>query len=166
MPKTRNCLLRDDLRNDTNFKAKLVIGLLTTSIADYEEGVKNGQIEMMAEFQDDSTFVWRTQQVFEEIRADLPEHEADEIASQVDTILEKLETAEGLLPMEEHEEEHEEEHDVMAPLKQVESGVAPEEVECSGEMELIMKKSTGSPACVTSTAAERLVQLGWGTRPQ
>ncbi|WP_052755563.1 hypothetical protein [Candidatus Nitrosotenuis cloacae] len=283
----RTIVVGDELSNDTNFKAKLVIGLLTTSVAEYEEGVKNGQVEMMAEFQDGSAFVWRTQQVFEEIRADLPEHEADEIAelyedlwtaydnkadpsevatlangiireleevigeeseegglhayfegveyhlsevketyadgdsdaalshatkayldnyefleapisqqddalmeeievmmreelrdmikagapadeinSQVDAILEKLETAESLLPMEEHEDEHEEEHDVVAPLKQVESGVAPEEVECSGDMELIMKKSTGSPACVTSATAERLVQLGWGTRPQ
>lgn len=284
----RTIVVGDELSNDTNFKAKLMIGSLTTSIAEYEEGVKDGQIEMMAEFQDGSAFVWRSQQVFEEIRADLPEPEADEIAefydqlweaydrkadpsevatlangvirelekiigeesedgsirayfegieehlaevkmkyatgdsdaaishatkayldnyefleapiaeqdkelmeeievmmreelrdmikagapadeinSQVDAILEKLETAEGLLPMEEPEaEEHEEEYDVMTPLKQVESGVAPEEVECSGDMELIMKKSTGSPACVTSATAERLVQLGWGTRPQ
>ncbi len=282
----RAIVVGDDLSNDTNFKAKLVIGLLSTSIAEYEEGVKNGQVEMMAEFQDGSAFVWRTQQVFEEIRSDLPEHEADEIAelyehlweaydnkadpsevatlangiiheleevmgeeseenslhtyfegieeylaevketyaagdsdaalshatkayldnyefleapiaqqdkelmeeievmmreelrdmikagapsdeidSQVDSILEKLESAEGLLPMEEHEEHDEENDYVMAPLKQIESGVAPEDVECSGDMELIMKKSNGSPACVTSTTAERLVQLGWGTRP-
>jgi hypothetical protein len=244
---------------------------------------------MLAEFQDGSAFVWRTQQVFEEIRADLPEHEAEEIAelyeelwtaydnradpsevatlaggiiheleeivgeesnegglhayfegiehhlaevketygagdtdaalahatkayldnyefleapiaqqneelmeeieimmreelrdmikagapaddinSQVDAILVKLEEAESLLPMEEHEdEEHEEDHGtMMAPLKQVESGIAPEEVECNEGMELIIKSSTGSPACVKSATAERLVQLGWGTRPQ
>jgi hypothetical protein len=67
--------------------------------------------------------------------------------------------------MEEHEESEEhEEHEIMAPLKQVESGVAPEEVNC-GDKELIIKTSTGSAACVKPTTAERLVQLGWGTRP-
>jgi hypothetical protein len=87
----------------------------------------------------------------------------DEINSQVDAILVKLEEAEALLPMEEPEEDHEEVHDMMAPLKQVESGVAPEDVDC-GDMVLIIKSSTGSPACVKSSTADRLVQLGWGTR--
>jgi len=94
---------------------------------------------------------------------------SDEINSQVDAILEKLESAEDLLPMEEpeeHEEERDEEHVIMAPLKQIDSGIAPEEVECGDMMELIIKSSTGSPACVKSATAERLVQLGWGTRPQ
>jgi len=68
-----------DLSQNTAFKAKLMQGLLKTSIREYEEGVKNGQIEMMAEFQDGSAFVWRSQQIFDEIKSDLPEHEAQEI---------------------------------------------------------------------------------------
>ncbi len=288
----RSIVVGDEFSSDPNFKAKLMIGLLSTSIAEYEEGVVNGQIEMMAEFQDGSAFVWRTQQVFEEIRADLPEHEADEIAelytqlwqayddradpeevatlaggiiheleeilgeesddtglhmyfenieslladtneayaagntdeavslatkayldnyeflespiaqqdeelmeeieimmreelrnmiktgadesevsAHIDAILVKLEEAEELIPeelmsSEEHEEEHEEEYIGMAPLRQVESGVAPEDVTCSSDMELILKNSNNSPACVKPTTAERLIQLGWGTRPQ
>ncbi len=99
------------------------------------------------------------------IKASAP---ADEINSQVDSILVKLEEAEGLLPMEEHEDEseaeHEEEHEeIVAPLKQVESGVAPQEVDC-GDMVLVIKTSTGSPACVKESTAEKLVSLGWGTR--
>ena len=280
----RTIVVGDELSGDPMFRAKLMIGLLSTSIGEYEEGVKNGQIEMMAEFQDGSAFVWRSQQVFDEIKADLPEHEAeeieelypqlwqayddradpenvatlaggiiheleditgeesdeggletyfenietlladanteyaagntdealslatkayldnyeflespiaqqdselmeeievmlreelrnmikegasaDDISSQVDSILEKLEQAEELLPTEEHEDTHEE-YESMAPLKQVESGVAPEDVQCDDTMELIFKKSTGAPACVTPNTAERLVQLGWGTR--
>lgn len=64
---------------DIIFKAKLVQGLLKTSIEEYAEGVQNGQIEMMAEFQDGSAFVWQSQQIFDEIKSDLPEHEVEEI---------------------------------------------------------------------------------------
>ncbi|MBI5698510.1 MAG: PEFG-CTERM sorting domain-containing protein [Thaumarchaeota archaeon] len=281
----RTIVVGDELSNDSNFKAKLMIGLLSTSIGEYEEGVKNGQIELMAEFQDGSAFVWRSQQVFDEIKADLPEHEAEEIeelypqiwqayddradpeevatlvngviheleditgeesddgglktyfeniesllteaneeyaagnsdeaislatkayldnfeflespieeqdevlmddlevamrqdlrammkngasaddvSSQIDAILKKLEQAEDLVLVEESEDEEYEEHESMAPLKQVESGVAPEDVQCDDAMELVFKKSTGTPACVKPNTAERLIQLGWGTR--
>lgn len=67
------------LSDDTSFKAKLMIGLLKISIGEYEEGVTNGQINMMAEFQDGSAFVWRSQQIYETIKSDVPEHEAEEI---------------------------------------------------------------------------------------
>jgi len=53
----------------------------------------------------------------------------------------------------------------MSPLKQVKAGVESEDVSCVSGMELLIKKSNGSPACVTPTTAERLIQLGWGTRP-
>jgi hypothetical protein len=284
----RTLVVGDELSSDPNFRLALVSTLVETAGAEYAEAVEDGTITEMVEYQDGSAFVWRAQQIFSEIKADLPEHEAeeieeffgdldaaikdiapvenvqifvegiehevdeilgeesegdglhtyfegieyhlaevketygagdtdtalahatkayldnyefleapiaqqdeelmeeieimmreelrdmikagasaDEVNSQVDAILEKLEEAEGLLPMEESEEEHEEEHEsMMAPLKQVESGVAPEEVQCNGDMELIIKSSTGSPACVKSATAERLVQLGWGTRPQ
>ena len=284
----RTLVVGDELSSDPNFRLALVRTLVETAGAEYAEAVEDGTITEMVEYQDGSAFVWRAQQIFSEIQADLPEHEAEEIEeffadldaaikniapvdnvnifvegiehevgeilgeeseeggldayfegvehhlaevketyadgdadaalahatkayldnyefleapiaqqdkelmeeievmmreelrdmikasasaedinSQVDAILVKLEEAEGLLPEEEHEEEHDEEHGmVMAPLKQVESGVAPEEVDCGDEMELVIKSSTGSPACVKSTTAERLVQLGWGTRPQ
>lgn len=75
----RILIVGEELSQDTIFKAKLIQGSLKTSIGEYEEGVKNGQIEMMAEFQDGSAFVWRSQQVFDEIKSDLSEHEAEEI---------------------------------------------------------------------------------------
>ncbi|MFM7861781.1 MAG: PEFG-CTERM sorting domain-containing protein [Candidatus Nitrosotenuis sp.] len=281
----RMLVVGEDLSSDPHFRLALVSTLVETAGAEYAEAVEDGTITEMVEYQDGSAFVWRAQQIFDEIKGDLPEHEAeeieeffadldsaikdiapeknvqiyvegieheaaeilgeeseegglhayfegiehhlaevketfadgdsdaalahatkayldnyefleapiaqqdkelmeeieimmreelrdmikagastDEINSQVDAILVKLEEAEALLPMEEHEE-HEEEHDgMMAPLKQIESGVAPEDVECGEYMELIFKKSTGSPACVKSETAERLVQLGWGTR--
>lgn len=290
---TRILVVGEELSNDPMFKAKLMQGLLSTSIVEYEEGVKNGQIEMMAEFQDGSAFVWRSQQVFEEIKTDLPEHEAEEIEelynqlwqayddradsedvatlaggiiheldevtgaesgegelstyfeniehllsdvketyaqgmtdealssatkayldnyefleapiaeqdsalmeeieimlreelrnmikdgatpsevdTQVDAILVKLEEAESILPETEYDDAEPEEHDnteyvdAMPPLQQVKSGVEPDSVECGSDMELLIKASNGSPACVKPTTAERLVQLGWGTRPQ
>jgi predicted secreted protein with PEFG-CTERM motif len=76
---TRILIVGQELSQDTTFKAKLMQGLLKTSIIEYEEGVNNGQIEMMAEFQDGSAFVWRSQQIFDEIKSNLPEHEVDEI---------------------------------------------------------------------------------------
>jgi hypothetical protein len=280
----RTLVVGDELSSDPNFRLALVRTLVETAGAEYAEAVEDGTITEMVEYQDGSAFVWRAQQIFSEIKVDLPEHEAeeieeffadldsairdiapienvqvyvegiehevgeilgdesdegglhayfegiehhlaevketyadgdsdaalahatkayldnyefleapiaqqdgelmeeieimmreelrdmikagastDEINSQVDAILVKLEEAEALLPMEEPEEDHEEVHDMMAPLKQVESGVAPENVDC-GDMVLIIKSSTGSPACVKSSTADRLVQLGWGTR--
>jgi predicted secreted protein with PEFG-CTERM motif len=75
----RILIVGEELSQDTTFKAKLMQGLLKTSIGEYEEGVNNGQIEMMAEFQDGSAFVWRSEQIFDEIKSDLPEHEVEEI---------------------------------------------------------------------------------------
>jgi predicted secreted protein with PEFG-CTERM motif len=53
--------------------------LLETSIAEYGEAVSDGVIGEMAEFQDGSAFVWRSQQIFAEIESDIPTHEAEEI---------------------------------------------------------------------------------------
>jgi predicted secreted protein with PEFG-CTERM motif len=75
----RVLIVGNDLSQDTTFKAKLMQGLLKTSIGEYSEGVKNGQIEMMAEFQDGSAFVWRSQQIFDEIKSDMPEDSVKEI---------------------------------------------------------------------------------------
>lgn len=74
---SRILVVGEELSDDKAFKAKLIQDLLKTSIGEYEEGVQNGQIEMMAEFQDGSAFVWRSQQIFDEIKSDLPEHEVE-----------------------------------------------------------------------------------------
>ena len=73
----RILVVGEKLSDDKAFKAKLIQDLLKTSIGEYEEGVQNGQIEMMAEFQDGSAFVWRSQQIFDEIKYELPEHEVE-----------------------------------------------------------------------------------------
>jgi hypothetical protein len=281
----------EELSNDPNFKLSLIKTLLETSASEYAEAVEEGVISEMAEFQDGSSFVWRSQQIFDEIKADLPEHEveeidefyadiwhayddrsdpklvktlvdgitheidditgeesensgmhtyfenieqlladaneeyangnkdaalslatkayldnyeflegpiaeqnedlmeeieimlreelrdmiktdadASEVSAHIDATLVKLEEAEEIIPAEmmghEDEEEHEEEYMGIAPLRQIESGVEPEDVTCSSDMELILKNSNGSPACVKPVTAERLIQLGWGTRPQ
>lgn len=71
-------LVVGELSDDLIFKTKLIQGLLKTSINEYQEGVQNGQIELMAEFQDGSAFVWKSQQIFDEIKSELPEHEVKE----------------------------------------------------------------------------------------
>jgi predicted secreted protein with PEFG-CTERM motif len=75
----RMLIVGEELSQDTAFKVKLMQELLKTSSSEYDEGVKNGQIEMMAEFQDGSAFVWRSQQIFDEIKSDLPEPEVKDI---------------------------------------------------------------------------------------
>ena len=65
-----------DSTNSQLFQMKT---LLETSIAEYAEAVEDGVIGEMAEFQDGSAFVWRSQVIFNEIKSDLPEHEAEEI---------------------------------------------------------------------------------------
>jgi hypothetical protein len=289
----RMLVVGEELSNDPSFKLSLIKTLLETSIVEYTEAVESGEIHEMAEFQDGSAFVWRSQQIFDEIKADLPEHEVaeidefyadlwhayderadpvlvdtlvngiiheieeitgeeseegglhayfeniehllaetseeyangnkdvalslatkayldnyefletpiamqdeelmeeieilmreelrdmikndantSEIDAHIDSILENLEQAEGLIPAEmmggemmgDHEEEIE--YADLAPLKQVEAGVEAEDVTCASEMELIIKNSNGSPACVKPETAERLIKLGWGTRPQ
>lgn len=65
--------------NKMSFKISLIKGLLETSIAEYSEAVSDGEIHEMAEFQDGSAFVWRSQQIYDTIENEVPEHEAEEI---------------------------------------------------------------------------------------
>lgn len=76
----RSTVVGEELSNDMNFKINLINGLLETSIAEYGEAVSEGQINEMAEFQDGSAFVWKSQQIYETIKSEIPEHEAEEIA--------------------------------------------------------------------------------------
>ncbi len=50
---------------------------------------------------------------------------------------------------------------ILAPLKQISSGVSASDVVCKEGLELIIKASTGSPACVSSSTALALVERGW-----
>jgi len=53
---------------------------------------------------------------------------------------------------------------VLPPLKQVNLGIEPSDVKCKIGFELLLKSSTGSPACVSPSTADRLVSYGWGIR--
>jgi|APSaa5957512535_1039671.scaffolds.fasta_scaffold47597_2 hypothetical protein len=67
----RDIVIGDELSNDSSFKAKLINGLLETSKVEYREAIEDGIIVEVAEFQDGSAFIWRSQQIFEEIRNDI-----------------------------------------------------------------------------------------------
>lgn len=77
----RSTIVGDELSNDPAFKMALMKTLLETSIAEYGEAVADGVIEEMAEFQDGSAFVWRSQQIFDTIRDDVDSGAATEIDS-------------------------------------------------------------------------------------
>ena len=47
------------------------------------------------------------------------------------------------------------------PLQQIKSGQDPEHVTCTEGKELVLKQSTGMPACVNFLSVEKLIQRGW-----
>ncbi len=50
---------------------------------------------------------------------------------------------------------------ILAPLKQMHSGVSAKDVLCKEGLELIFKASDGSAACVTPSTVSKLVERGW-----
>src|SRR3989442_2946636 len=54
---------------------------------------------------------------------------------------------------------------ILPPLKQFKSGVAPKEIKCNDNLQLIFKTEDNSPACVKTNVAFRLSALGWGYLP-
>jgi len=61
-------------------KGGVIIGLLETAESEYEEGVADGEIKEMIEYQDSAAFIARAEAVFTSIKAEMSEHEAGEIA--------------------------------------------------------------------------------------
>jgi len=57
------------------------------------------------------------------------------------------------------------EEDLLSPLKQFNLGIAPIDVKCRTGFELLLKSTTGTPACVTPSSADKLVSKGWGVTP-
>jgi glucose/arabinose dehydrogenase len=53
----------------------------------------------------------------------------------------------------------------LSPLKQVKTGILPSDVACKTGFELILKSTTGNPACVFPPTASKLVSAGWGVLP-
>jgi aldose sugar dehydrogenase len=50
----------------------------------------------------------------------------------------------------------------LSPLKQLNSGIQPKDVLCKSGLELILKITSGNPACVKFATYEQLVLRGWG----
>ncbi|MBT8242537.1 MAG: hypothetical protein HKM23_04295 [Nitrosopumilus sp.] len=206
----RDIVVGEQLSNDSSFKAQLVNGLLETSKVEYKEAIEDGMIVEMAEFQDGSAFIWRSQQIFEEIRNDIEnsgdvddsyveiwlayDQRADPtiVNEYVNDIIEEFEMLSGVESTEsEHMEEvfgndsaivveldetlsiqsekpgkmemdepKKVELKFLAPLKQINEGVTPENIKCNSSFELIFKPS-GDPACVKTTSVQKLVSWGW-----
>lgn len=50
---------------------------------------------------------------------------------------------------------------VLSPLKQIESGIPPNEINCKEGLELIFKSYDSSPICITPETKEVLIERGW-----
>ena len=66
--------------SDPVFSGMVAMAVLDTAEHEYEEAVANGEIVEMIEYQDSAAFIAQAQEIFTSIRAELPEHEAEEIA--------------------------------------------------------------------------------------
>jgi len=55
--------------------------------------------------------------------------------------------------------------EVLSPLKQFKLGVEPSDVKCRDGLVLLLRTTTGTPACVTQSTSEKLVSYGWGKLP-
>ena len=55
--------------------------------------------------------------------------------------------------------------DLLSPLKQFKNGVEPSDVKCREGLVLLLRLTTGTPACVTQSTSEKLVSYGWGILP-
>lgn len=75
----RSVVVGKELNDDPKFQAAIIKNLIATSILEYKEAVSNGMILEMAEFQDGSAFVWRSEQIFKEIEPVIDPHIAEEI---------------------------------------------------------------------------------------
>ncbi len=171
----RDIVIGDESSDDSAFKAQLINGLLETSKVEYKEAIEDGEIVEMAEFQDGSAFIWRSQQIFEEIRSDVEnsgkvndtyvkiweaydQREAPvQVTLLVDELIVEFEIVSGV-----ESEESSNKIDVskLAPLKQIKEGVKPENIQCKETLELIFK-SSGEPACVKTSSVQKLVSWGW-----
>ncbi len=69
-------------KNDVKFNARTVIGLVTQATEEYEEGVKDGKIVQVVEYQDAQAFVGRAEAVFNQIANGLTSRERGEAQDQ------------------------------------------------------------------------------------
>lgn len=55
--------------------------------------------------------------------------------------------------------------EIKSPKKQMDDGIAPNDVVCKEGLDLLIKTSDGSAACVKSSSVETLIARGWGSTP-
>ena len=72
----RASVVGEVLSDDTSFKMQLMKSLLMTSMAEYKVAVVE---DLVAELQDGSAFVWRSQQILNEVRSDVDVGDMDDI---------------------------------------------------------------------------------------
>ena len=101
---------------------------------------------------------------------------SEEVPSEETTTEEETTTTEEEIPSEETTEELPEEtpgpevmmtmvDEVKSPKKQMNEGIEAGAVVCKEGLDLIIKASTGSAACVKSSSVEILLARGWGSTP-
>jgi tetratricopeptide (TPR) repeat protein len=66
-------------QSDPKFNAQVAISLMEIAEVEYEEAVSEGVIVEMIEYQDSTAFIERAELIFDEIKAELPAHEAEEL---------------------------------------------------------------------------------------
>ncbi len=174
----RDLIVGDELSQDPDFKMQLINGLLETAKVEYEEAVVDGNVEEMAEFQDGSAFVWRSQQIYQEIEDDFDpidssrlddyyeqiwnnfdtQTDPEDVENWIDAVIYEFEELSGI---QSDPSEHEEVLVVgLPPLKQLQEGVDPHNVSCKSSHSLVFKPS-GGPACVKISSVQKLVNMGW-----
>lgn len=166
-----------ELSDDMSFKMQLINQLLETSKVEYREAVTDGIIEEIAEFQDGSAFIWRSQQVFKEFETEIdPANSArindlysdvwvdfdaredpSKVSNLIDSVIYEFEELSGL---QSSPSAHEEEVFSLPPLKQLKTGVAPSDVICNLGLDLLLKND-GSPACVKTSSIQKLIGRNW-----
>ena len=101
-----------------------------------------------------------TEEMSEEVSMSDDETSAEETMTEEETTNEDL--ADDTMMM---EEEMMTTTEVKSPKKQMNEGVEAGAVVCKEGLDLIIKASTGSAACVKSSSVEILLARGWGSTP-
>ena len=172
----RMIVVGEELSNDDSFKIQLINGLLETSKVEYTEAITDGIIEEIAEFQDGSAFVWKSQQIFNELELETDttsnitsqfeelwsafdaKVEPSEMHTLTDGIIEGFVSVSGI---ESTESKHmEEAFGHLSPLKQQKAGVTPSDVICKAGLELVFQPD-GDAVCVKSSSVSKVLSIGW-----
>ena len=115
-----------------------------------------------------------TEEPSEEITEETSEEESmseEENSEEMTEEVAEEETAEEEMTEETMTEETMEEETMMmttqvkSPKKQMNEGIEAGDVVCKEGLDLIIKTSTGSAACVKSSSVETLIARGWGSTP-